>query len=143
MKRLVLLALTLGVLSLLPDSAEARRSCGQGRIYRVSMGICVSARSRLAYGYAGARRTIRHGRHHRLRFASRFQQEEEDQANERERRVRPKPPPGPTRHQPPMLQVIEAPPAVVEDPPVMEVPFAIQGSTLMRPPLKTFEWIKP
>jgi hypothetical protein len=69
-----------------------------------------------------------------------------------------------------MLEVIEAPPPpftnvgktlrgrkpkpapktesvqdIVETPedPAVEVPYVIQGSALMRTPLKTFDWIKP
>lgn len=144
-KRLVLLALTAVVALSSPQKAEARRSCGSGKIYRVSMGICVGARSHLAWGFVRARRTIRYGRRYRHsfpRYQTALQQEEEDgyESGQR-RRARPKPPPGPARHSaPPMLEVIEAPPP--EDP-VVEVPYAIQGSALMRPPLKTFDWIKP
>lgn len=148
-KRLVLLALTAVVALSSPQKAEARRSCGSGKIYRVSMGICVGARSRLAWGFVRARRTIRYGHRYRHSFpryhVASLQQEEEDQATSRDtRRARPKPLPGPARHHhdaPPMLEVIEAPPPP-EDPAV-EVPYVIQGSTLMRTPLKTFDWIKP
>ena len=50
--------------SMVPAEAEAQR-CGPGYIRRVSMGICVSKRSRLAMGFVKAY-TSRHGRRYHV-----------------------------------------------------------------------------
>jgi hypothetical protein len=68
------LACALAVLLAIAGPAEARHGhrCGPGYIKRLSLGICVSKRSRLARGYvwvSAPRQYVR--RHHRITFRER------------------------------------------------------------------------
>jgi hypothetical protein len=65
MRQLILMALLLVSVSMFPAEAAAQR-CGHGYIRRVSMGICVSKRSRLAMGFVKAAHTSRHGRRYQV-----------------------------------------------------------------------------
>ena len=123
----VVLAVAALVLSPIPE-AEARH-CGHGYIKRVSLGICVGARSRAARG--SVHRAS--GRHH---FGRRYRREtlpREVEVEVRERVERTKksarlPVPAPS----------EAP--SVAD----ELPLDIPGSLLMRPSAhRLFDWLAP
>jgi hypothetical protein len=132
-----------------PDEAEARSHCGHGMIYRVSLGQCVSARSRAARGfhrrtgglsgrYHHAKRqrifSRRHGRH---RIASPVATEPDELPDE-------------VLTSPKIQERVERAvksdrlPSATEPEPSIELPVGITGSLLMRTPApKSFEWLSP
>ncbi len=134
-----------------PDEAEARSHCGRGMIYRVSLGQCVSARSRAARGFHHLRTGGLSGRYHharRQRISSR-----------RHGRHRIAPPvaaepdelPDEVLTSPKIQERVERaiksdrlPQAPAEPEPSIELPVGITGSLLMRTPApKSFEWLSP
>lgn len=142
-----------------PEPAQARRHCGHGSFYRVSLGQCVSARSRAARGFhhrtggLSGRSSFRHParrlrivirRHGRHRIAPPEATEPAELPDEVLMKPSPK-----------IQERIEraakgdrepqAPPLVEDTPePSIELPVGITGSLLMRPPApKSFEWLSP
>ena len=137
-----------------PDKAEARSHCGHGMIYRVSLGQCVSARSRAARGFHHFRTGVLSGR-----YSFRHHARRQRISSHRRGRHRIAPPvavepdelPDEVLTSPKIQERVERaiksdrlPQAPAEPEPSVELPVGITGSLLMRTPApKSFEWLSP
>jgi hypothetical protein len=141
MGQLILMVLLLVSVSILPAEAEAQR-CGHGYIRRISMGICVSKRSRLAMGFVKAAHTSRHGRRYHVAVALtpepvRPSRQETLRRHEEPRLSVPGPEPRPVTGPEPLPV-----PAPDVGPAIVDLPFSIHGSILMQPPpTRAFGWL--
>jgi hypothetical protein len=130
-----------------PYDAEARRHCGHGQFFRVSLGQCVGARSRAARGF---HRTGLSGRHSlRRRHAHRYRLLRARHRIPLPVAVEPDETPDEVMVTPKLQERVEraakgARLPSAETPETSELPVGITGSVLMRPPIsKTFEWLSP